>query len=443
MKEKNNTSENGQVLVLLVLVIVGLLAFTALAVDGGMVFADRRGAQNAADAAVLAGGYRIANTLEDFNLGYNITYMNWSCTNVEAVIGIARPEAIVQASTNSYPITGDSSLTMVCQPGVDFGSYIDRYADTTAQIISDVETSFVHFAFGGAIKNTVTAVARVRPRMPLAFGYAIYAHREDCPNSNTGGVRFDGNNNVTIDGGGVMSDACMDANGSVHVQVNGGEINYITSYAPSGNPYVNPAPALQPNLLPDWALLFPEPDCSSLSAGTTNGNGTISPGIYTDITVNGSDSLTMSPGLYCLDGDFSVTGNTTVIGEGVTIFMRDGDFTTNGGGVVRLSAPNYVVEDNDGVTGMLIYIASENPGSVDLTGNSQSYYSGTIFGEHEDSRIEIGGTGDMTTGCYNGIPCFGTQLIAGTVKVHGNAIIDIDFVSNAVYYLPARLTLER
>src|SRR3990172_6590357 len=47
-------SEKGQALILIALAAVGLFAFTALAIDGGMVFSDRRHAQNAADTAALA-----------------------------------------------------------------------------------------------------------------------------------------------------------------------------------------------------------------------------------------------------------------------------------------------------------------------------------------------------------------------------------------------------
>jgi hypothetical protein len=458
MHNTHSPSENGQVLVILVLVIVGLLAFTALAVDGGMIFSDRRGAQNAADAAVLAGGYRVANTLEDFNLGFNLTYENWDCTAVQPVMDIAEGEAYTQASTNSYPIIGDGSLTMSCENGEDFGSYLDKYVDTDAQIVSEVSTTFVHFAFDGPLQNTVQAISRVRPRMPLAFGYAIYAHRDDCPNSNTGGVHFTGDNLVNIQHAGIMSDACMDANGSVVVDVACSDsndptcdINYITDYAPSGSPVVNPPPTPQSNPLPDWALLFPEPDCSGLSnQSSPNNGGPVSPGIYNGgLTVNGGDNLVMSPGLYCLNGDFQITGGT-VQGPDVdnnpdstnpavvTIYlMCDGcSYNSSGNADIYLSAPNYVANHNDGVAGMLIYLDKDNGGQVNLLGGLDSYYNGTVFGPHEDSQCEVGGTSSLMS-------IFNTQIICGTIFIHGNAQININFDQNNVYYLPARLTLEK
>ena len=41
---------NGQAIVLIALALVAMVAFAGLAIDGGMVYSDRRHAQNAADA---------------------------------------------------------------------------------------------------------------------------------------------------------------------------------------------------------------------------------------------------------------------------------------------------------------------------------------------------------------------------------------------------------
>ena len=46
--------EEGQALIIIALAAAVLFAFSALAMDGSMVFSDRRYAQNATDTAVLA-----------------------------------------------------------------------------------------------------------------------------------------------------------------------------------------------------------------------------------------------------------------------------------------------------------------------------------------------------------------------------------------------------
>ncbi len=51
--------ERGQALVLIAFAMTVLIAFTALAIDGGMAYAERREAQNAADAGTVAGTYQV------------------------------------------------------------------------------------------------------------------------------------------------------------------------------------------------------------------------------------------------------------------------------------------------------------------------------------------------------------------------------------------------
>ena len=57
--DKRNSSEKGQVIVVLALAMVALLLFAALAIDGGNMYTQRRIAQNAADAGALAGAQKL------------------------------------------------------------------------------------------------------------------------------------------------------------------------------------------------------------------------------------------------------------------------------------------------------------------------------------------------------------------------------------------------
>ena len=54
MDRRRCSSEDGQVLIQVALMLVVLLTFVGLAIDGGLVYAERRQMQNAADAAALA-----------------------------------------------------------------------------------------------------------------------------------------------------------------------------------------------------------------------------------------------------------------------------------------------------------------------------------------------------------------------------------------------------
>src|SRR5512139_2848387 len=106
MQTKSNLSERGQAIVLIVLAIIALLGFTALAVDGSLVYSDRRWAQNAADASALAGAGAAAEYLENnfvYNLGSPWSGSGNTCSGVagaSAVQGIHA--AIARASENDY-----------------------------------------------------------------------------------------------------------------------------------------------------------------------------------------------------------------------------------------------------------------------------------------------------------------------------------------------------
>ncbi len=456
MQEKGTTSESGQVLVILVLAIVGLLAFTALAIDGGLIYADRRGAQNAADAAVLAGGYRIANTLDDFTLNYNIDYAFWNCTQVDAITNeFAILEGTQQAAANGYPIPGlfDSSLEMPCEPGENADGYTDKYVDANAIINSEVNTAFLHFAFEGLVHNTVQAISRVRPRMPLAFGYPVYAHRDSCSGS-SGGIHFAGGGlSVLINAGpnygyGMMSDGCIDASGTTVAVTNDGEVNYVNGGAPGGS--IDPAPIQQPNGLPIWSLLLNELNCTEIYPSSSTVSGAIiSPGRYDNgITVETGDVLTLEPGLYCLGDSFTVNAGGKVSGNGVTLYLQSGNFVSNGTADIRLNAPNFAMSVDDGFPGMLIYMEASNAGQISLLGHwtaadNHSYYYGTIYAAHPDSVINVSGSGNQMTD-YNVQLIGGRVNFAGTTPIVISTIYDPPNSSNVnIYMLPARLTLER
>jgi uncharacterized membrane protein len=59
MTEKNGHLQNGQALAQVAILMVVLLAFAALAIDGGRIYLERRRMQNAADAGALAGAREI------------------------------------------------------------------------------------------------------------------------------------------------------------------------------------------------------------------------------------------------------------------------------------------------------------------------------------------------------------------------------------------------
>jgi len=89
--------ERGQAIVMIAFGFIVLIGFAALAIDGGMVYSDRRHAQNAADAGALAGGGAAALTMEN----EHIFFSDFDCDNVAAPVAAAESAAENLANQNS------------------------------------------------------------------------------------------------------------------------------------------------------------------------------------------------------------------------------------------------------------------------------------------------------------------------------------------------------
>src|SRR4030042_1813660 len=208
MNPNYHNSEKGQAIVYLVLGFVVFLGFVALAIDGGMALADRRHAQNAADAASLAGGGAAALSLEDSNIDYG----NWSCGSVGSAIWHAEDAAINRASANNFSIT-----THVDNDALNYvdATCSNKYIDVTVEISATTPSNFLQLVFPSALHNEVEAVTRVFPRHPYAEGNAIVAlNPQLCSEPGSDGAIMFGNGETIVQGGGIFSNGCVRGNGN-------------------------------------------------------------------------------------------------------------------------------------------------------------------------------------------------------------------------------------
>ncbi len=444
MLGNRKTSEEGQALVLLVLGFVAFLGFAALAIDGGMVYSDRRHAQNAADASSLGGAGAAGNTMESLGVYYG----NFDCddfsnasTDLYQVHVAALSAANTRATSNDYTIDYDVSdnhgVIAACVDDENKGAYIDKYIDVITQITRVTNTALIHFVYSGPVQGQVEAVARVRPRTPLAYGHAIVALNDaPCSGSTLIGIKFSGSSDVDINGGGVYSNGCLVCGGSsFDVDVVDGFVNYTDSTTCLAGDPVTPSPQ-KVSPMPSASFLADPPDCTGLpNRGSHSGSGTIQPGIYTSITLS-NGSLTMQPGLYCLTGSpnaFKLTGGE-IYGDGVTIYVQNGGVDVSGDvDPVDLRAPDASPDPSPAIAGMLIYVETGNTNAIKLNGNNSSYYEGTICAP--DGDIELSGSNGT-------FPTFNTQIVGWNVEVTGNATIDINFNSGENFAAPPRLDLQ-
>ena len=439
MNNNIKTSEQGQAIVLIALALVALLGFTALAVDGSMVFADRRAVQNAADAAALAGGAAAALSLENDHI--TTATFNCSLGAISDATTAANNAAANRAATNNYPIDLDSDFDLensdhgmvevTC--GVDTsGDFEEQYLDIKTVITTDTPTAFAQFIFNGPLRNTVEAVVRIHPRGPLAEGYAIVALNPENCSGQQNGASFHGDATSYVLGGGVFSNGCMRGDGSPIVDADDSGIHYVGDT--NGNfTYFDPQPEQVSETIDPEDYAIDPPDCSVLpDFGGINGGGLIQPGNYDQIRVNsGNDYLEMAPGLYCVSGPITMNGGS-VTGQGVTIYVTD-DVTINGNVEVNLSAPAASPDPSPALAGILFYVPANIDIRMQINGNENSHFVGIIYAP--GSSIDLLGNGQTDT--YN------TQVIGWNVQVGGNADAWIRFDENDLSLNPTRLDLHK
>ena len=431
-KGRRDRSQSGQILILLVLAMVGILGFTALAIDGSMVYSDRRIAQNAADASSVSGAQAVAEKLID--LGEIATYLKWNCTTLKDdnnVLTIGNTAAISHTIKVDFPNVADNNgVETACFNDYN-NSYYDKYIDVSVVITDQTQTSFLGLILGGSVENRVEAKTRVFPRTQAGYGMTLLAQNTD---DDKNGIDFMGSSKTIITTGGIYSNSYLKigispSQGQVTVSAPGG-INYITEYFPAGqNLVVSPDPYQADS--PIIVNIDPPPLCTSEPQSFPNNDGNVTPGNYDTVQVKGV--VNMAPGLYCVTNGFDANASAVLTGEGITIYLIDGPLTINGGAIVNISAPR---TDNNGkcipdvcppaLPGVLIYLPDTNTSTVTMNGNSESTYGGTIYAP--ESLVKINGGNDSTS-----VQDWGIQVIADTIEVSGNATLNFTYQGDEIF----------
>lgn len=383
---KNGTRriERGQSLVIVAFALVSLLGMSGLAIDGGILFANRRHAQNAADAAAMAGAFAILQGNDPIAHAYN------------------------RAADNDFDDNHSSNWVEVYYPPTS-GPFAGDYDYVQVTIDSRVDTVFAQFVYAGELRNTVNAVAHAKPATvePLLLGNAIVGLAE----SGCAVVWSHGNNNTSVEGSGIHvnsdhPDCAFKASGSNHLDVSGGAISVVGGFEISGSASVSPIPDTGAEVLVEPVI--PPPICSG-NAVRDDGAGTFTPGYTDDFKFTGG-TWTLEAGIYCVDGGFNVNSGTVITGHDVMIYIMSGDVTWNGSATLNLDAP-----DDGQYAGMLIYQDPANSDRATINGNSGSHFTGTMY--FPSAEVQINGTG-ATDG-------FHSQIIGDTVDMSGTADMSI------------------
>ncbi len=402
--KSNHRGERGQALIVIVFSIIALVGVTALAIDGGNVYAERRRAQNAADAAALAGALERVNN----------NTPSWT-------------DAVFQsANKNGYNNDGVTNVVKVYSPPIS-GPYAGNVEYIQVQITSYIKTYFASVLGIPQITNEVQAVSRTKTAqyLPILGGAAVIslAPASDCNNFKAFWVL--GEATLDLTGGGIFvnsnnPDCALITQGSGSIRIRDNSQIQVVGGASIQKPkLLTPFPPLtgaSPVSYPP-PFYMPKVGCGSQMAKIQEDGHTMSPGSWSDVfPPPGVDQL--ASGVYCLNDDFTLNDNSQLSGNQVVIKMEHGRLHFSGHAQVDLSAPG-----SGPNAGLLIYQPQDNTNVMSLNANEKSSIRGTILAP--GAQIRIKGNGSS----YG----FHSQIVGYTIQVDGQDDIVFKVIDDQIY----------
>ena len=432
-------SERGQALIIITFAMIGLIGITGLAIDGGMAFSDRRHAQNAADAASLAGALAKLRTPEgdDFRPAMQSVARDRAGENgytgdlINSEVYVYTCE---EASAScEYPYAGDPDYVQVI-------------------IVSHINTWFARAIGIPQVHNRVQAVALADndDSGPLYNGENIIALSHECQSPDN--FIVEGNPDIALTGGGLYINTddpacgfkCDTSAGSItgDITTAGGTFDASASCTEGIVGTVDEGGGELfdfPVYLKDLGLDIP-PECDGPQGTYTNypagyypgfdypGFPTepvtvLTPGYYGKFPPDKEqplgklkDRIILLPGTYCV-GEVLRWNQPTffLLGQDVTLFIRSGYSFSLTGGVIDIDAP-----DSGPYAGYLIIVEpdySAAPENCTINGDANNEFTGTILAPY--CNITING-GSSPTG-------FNSQIIGYTIDLSGNSTINFNY----------------
>lgn len=175
----------GQAIVLIALAMVALLAFAALAIDGGELYLLKRKAQNAADAGVIAAVYELCKDPSQPDTVANPPTYPTSRTED------ATAAAVAAAADNGFTIS-DSDVTYPDAPG--------SYNHVLITVTATKEPRLIQVVYKGPLQVSAYAEGTCKPATRQATGMAMVGIGACSGGGGAHGISYSGSD-VTITGG--------------------------------------------------------------------------------------------------------------------------------------------------------------------------------------------------------------------------------------------------
>jgi len=398
-------SQKGQALILIAFGMVVLIGFTALAIDGGRAFEDKRHAQNAADTAALAGALAYQNKLD-------IT-----------------TAAQGRATSNGFDNNGTTNKVKITVTNITEGSRICPGSaagkEIKVEISSTIDTTFLRVLDRDTITSTVLAVTRSCGfiQAPLFGGNAIVGL-----NPNSGSCAFDtGHSNAahwTITGGGAFSNGCAFSHGPNSVTLDPDEC--ITAVGAASN--FSCSQSNQTN----QAVKYPDDVLAMMPPNPCDGT----PG---DVGIpQQAGATTFSNGIYCIS-DMDSLDKKDITLNNATLYVTDPVFHlkfAGGGGF-------YGTPTSSGTyANYYMIIAYQNTPCPAFTsqstqvivwrGNGSGSFSGTVLAP--SACLDLRGNADQSA--------IHSQIIGYIVGSNGNAEVYVNYQADENHLDPFEPTIS-
>jgi hypothetical protein len=429
--QRKSLKERGQALILIALSAIGLFAITGLAIDGSVKFSDRRHAQNAADAAAMAGA--LANLRLD---------PQWK---------LAALNRALQNGYNDNHVSNEVEVYRCDETGSDCGPYDGDPEYVQVIITSHVNTYFARVLGINETQNTVRAVALTQPGGPFYDGNLIVALNPNACTGANGNIVLGGNGTINLTGGGIFvnsggSGCGIEQSGCPTISVTSGSVNSTgtanvnlgsSSSTCTASSSGIPAPSYNSDAYkfpPDMPAVPPE--CTApygTYSSPTASKTVVTPGRWNEFPPTGptvKDRIEMMPGVYCVDDVIKLRSRNLVLtGHDVTIYIRANNYFQIEGGTINLDAP-----DTGDYAGYLFIVGSDFTGTApncSLDGNSVNTYEGTIFAPYCDVTINGDSTGtDLDA-----------QIIGYTVTLNGGTTMNLNYDTDDTVQIPTGVGL--
>jgi len=428
--------QQGSILVLSAGLMIILVGFLGLVIDGGEIASTERSAQNAADGAALGAAYDILNNGSQGGYAYP-TNANNIATSIAVRNGMASSEV---------------TMTYLQSDGVTAATAASNVAYVKADVNHNFPTLFLPVI--GIDSATLTTHAKVQlSYTPASCGICVLGN-SGTTFTQAGAtitmylapiiVNSQSTNAINITGTGSIVDSKLFGFGltpAIYVGTGG------TWGNPGGGTYTPTPTNTIPVADPLYGLVQP-PDAGK--SPTTNqgdaiisnsGNNTLSPGIYGRLEYTGSGKLTFNPGTYIIKTDLIFNAGGKVDGTaGVTFYLACSSYptpcTAGGQAGASFSFTNNGRVDLYGEAaggeypGMLIMADRNNTSSISWSPASNTSTIGTIYAAA--SPVTIGGGGYTAYG----------QIVVNTLTVNTTGGMTVAYYSTQNYQPSYSLVLQ-